>query len=128
MTQTEKTLIALAAAGVVIGFISTHKRPKAYPEGAELDQYAWLINQPGQRSRFINNGQLYTTLYLDTDGNTSTYEYVAADLRDIHVVGEKAVFDYKKAVDMLKTGDCRTLAEWKKVAPNIIIGKYVKSR
>ena len=123
--ESRKMLLKLAGLGALTATICSCEPPKAYPEGKEWEQEAWLINKPGQRAQFVHEGELFTRLFLDTDGDRSTYEYVAMDKRTIFLSGRKNVYDYRKAVDLLETGECRTLAEWKKVAPNIVKGKYV---
>lgn len=119
-----KSLLKIASLGTLATAFCSCDRPKAYPVGEELNQEAWLLNEPGKRSQFIQEGQLLTCLYLDTDGDKTTFEYAAMDLRSVRYVGADDVYNYRKAVDMLQTGECRTLAEWKKVAPNIVKGKY----
>ncbi len=123
--ESRKMVLKLAGLGALTAAFCSCERPKAYPEGKELEQAAWLINKPGQRAQFVHEGELFTRLFLDTDGDRSTYEYVAMDKRTIFVSGKQNVYDYRKAIDTLETGECRTLAEWKKVAPNIVKGEYV---
>ena len=123
--ESRKMLLKLAGFGALTAALCSCERPKAYPEGKELEQEAWLINGPGQRAQFVHEGELFTRLFLDTDGDRNTYEYVAMDKRTIFVSGKQNVYDYRKAIDTLETGECRTLAEWKKVAPNIVKGEYI---
>ena len=128
--NTKKILLslgALAAAGMGISFCSQKTEKSIHPEGDEQFLTATLINPPHDRCKILGK-DLFTYLYLDTDGNRTTYEYVAADVRDITYGNWKPAMEYKDAIESLDVGERRSLNQWKKVAPNIVKAKFWKSR
>lgn len=123
--NTLKTLSLIGALSTVCLIPSCNKT--TYPHGEELNKRATLINGENARCQYVKNGekvQLITQLFLDTDGNRATTEYVALDVRSLELSGKEALIDYEKAIRSLKTGDNRTLREWQNVAPNIYYAKY----
>ena len=94
-----------------------------HPEDDEQFKTATLINPPHDRCKVLGE-DLFTYLYLDTDGNRNTYEYVAADVRNITYGNWKPAMEYKAAIESLEVGEKRTLNQWRKVAPNIVKAKF----
>lgn len=130
MTKFDKIALffwSVSVAGMGL-FCCAHKGEKSiHPENDDQFKQAALINPPHDRCKIVGQ-DLFTYLYLDTDGDKSTFEYVAADVRNISYNRWIYAMEYKEAIESLEVGEIRSLNQWRRVAPNIVRAKFWRAK